>query len=142
MRIFPLSVLAIAFSFFSITSLQAEASPKTFEQWCQQKASLSAGAKITVEALLTESETQDCKAASKQLTSLESLYIQSANITDVEPIASLTNLTSLSLDHNEITDVKPLANLQNLTSLSLDTYGSLIFREGDQIVREGEYKSR
>ena len=58
MRTHSLSFLAITASLFSFTSAQAEASPKTFEQWCQQKNSLSDGAKNTVEALLKEADTQ------------------------------------------------------------------------------------
>jgi internalin A len=118
MRIFPLSVLAIAISLFSFTSVQAEASPKTFEQWCQQKNSLSDGAKNTVEVLLKKAKTQDCKVASKKLTSLTSISLESANITDVEPIASLTNLTDLYLNINEIAEISTLSNLTKLTTES------------------------
>lgn len=127
MRIFPLSVLAIAAVIFSFTSAQAEASPKTFEQWCQQKNSLSAAAKNTVEALLKQAETQDCKAASKKLTSLEELSIDNSEITDFEPIATLTNLAALyvlesgseGFDRVEIGDLKPLSKLTKLTNLAL-----------------------
>ncbi|MDX2256729.1 MAG: leucine-rich repeat domain-containing protein [Pseudanabaenaceae cyanobacterium bins.39] len=127
MRTFPLSVLATIAFIASFPAFNAEASPKTFEQWCQQKDSLSAGAKNTVEALLKQAETQDCKVANQKLNSFDEISITFGSITDFEPIATLTNLTALYLiesssegvDRIEITDLSPLSKLPKLTNLFL-----------------------
>ncbi|MFO5492442.1 MAG: leucine-rich repeat domain-containing protein, partial [Cuspidothrix sp.] len=71
--------------------------PKTFIEWCEQKASLPQETKRTVEALLKVPETQNCSQANQ----------------------TLTNLTELDLSTNQISDIKPLSNLTNLTELDL-----------------------
>ena len=44
--------------------------PKTFTEWCQQKASLPQETRRTVEALLNVAETQNCSQANQTLTKL------------------------------------------------------------------------
>ena len=93
--------------------------PKTFTEWCQQKASLPQETKGTVEALLKVAKTRNCSQANQTLTNLTSLYLWENKISDIKPLSNLTNLTSLSLWGNKISDIKPLSNLTNLTFLSL-----------------------
>ncbi|MDK2462986.1 leucine-rich repeat domain-containing protein, partial [Aphanizomenon sp. PH219] len=94
--------------------------PKTFKEWCQQKASLPQETKRTVEALLNVAETRNCSQANQTLTKLTSLYLGENKISDIKPLSNLTNLTELSLSVNKISDIKPLSNLTKLTSLSLE----------------------
>ena len=93
--------------------------PKTFKEWCQQKASLPQETKRTVEALLNVAETRNCSQANQTLTKLTSLYLGENQISDIKPLSNLTNLTSLDLSENKISDIKPLSNLTNLTALDL-----------------------
>ncbi|MBE9252128.1 leucine-rich repeat domain-containing protein [Dolichospermum sp. LEGE 00240] len=93
--------------------------PKTFKEWCQQKASLPQETKRTVEALLNVAETRNCSQANQTLTNLTFLYLWENQISDIKPLSNLTNLTLLDLWENKISDIKPLSNLTNLTSLSL-----------------------
>ena len=93
--------------------------PKTFKEWCQQKASLPQETKRTVEALLNVAETRNCSQANQTLTKLTSLNLRENQISDIKPLSNLTKLTSLSLWGNQISDIKPLSNLTNLTTLHL-----------------------
>ncbi|MFN6366382.1 MAG: leucine-rich repeat domain-containing protein, partial [Aphanizomenon sp.] len=93
--------------------------PKTFKEWCQQKASLPQETRYTVEVLLNVAKTQNCSQANQTLTKLTSLNLEVNQISDIKPLSNLTNLTSLSLSGNKISDIKPLSNLTNLTSLDL-----------------------
>ncbi|MFN7286101.1 MAG: leucine-rich repeat protein [Dolichospermum sp.] len=93
--------------------------PKTFTEWCQQKASLSKETRRTVEALLKVAKTRNCSQANQTLTKFTSLYLRENKISDIKPLSNLTNLTSLNLSENQISDIKPLSNLTNLTSLYL-----------------------
>ncbi|MFN9556405.1 MAG: leucine-rich repeat domain-containing protein [Dolichospermum sp.] len=93
--------------------------PKTFTEWCQQKASLSKETRRTVEALLKVAKTRNCSQANQTLTKFTSLYLRENKISDIKPLSNLTNLTSLDLRENKISDIKPFANLTNLTLLNL-----------------------
>jgi len=93
--------------------------PKTFKEWCQQKASLPQETKRTVEALLKVAKTRNCSQANQTLTKLTSLELWGNKISDIKPLSNLTNLTSLYLWENQISDIKPLSNLTNLTTLYL-----------------------
>ena len=93
--------------------------PKTFKEWCQQKASLPQETRYTVEVLLNVAKTQNCSQANQTLTKLTSLNLSVNQISDIKPLSNLTNLTSLSLSGNKISDIKPLSNLTNLTYLQL-----------------------
>lgn len=116
------SVLFIATLLLSFPVLQAVALPnknQSFEQWCLQKDSLPVKTKRTVEVLLKESGTQDCKLADMKLKSWATLDLGKKQISDVKPLAGLTNLTSISLSNNQISDIKPLADLIKLNWLLL-----------------------
>ena len=93
--------------------------PKTFTEWCQQKASLPQETRRTVEALLKVAKTQNCSQANQTLTKLTSLELWGNKISDIKPLSNLTKLTSLDLSVNQISDIKPLSNLTKLTSLYL-----------------------
>ena len=93
--------------------------PKTFKEWCQQKASLPQETRRTVEALLKVAKTRNCSQANQTLTKLTSLYLGENQISDIKPLSNLTNLTELYLLFNQISDIKPLSNLTNLTELYL-----------------------
>ena len=126
---------------WGVTQANEPSPGSSFKEWCQQKASLSAETRKTVEVLLDEAGTKDCELAAKNLSSRTELSLPEAPITDLSPLAALTNLKGLYLNlnaikdvrplarlikleklyisHNEITDVTPLAKLTNLTELSL-----------------------
>ncbi|WP_235334647.1 leucine-rich repeat domain-containing protein [Aphanizomenon flos-aquae] len=96
--------------------------PKTFKEWCQQKASLPQETKRTVEALLNVAETRNCSQANQTLTNLTTLtYLELGGnkISDIKPLSNLTKLTYLDLRENQISDIKPLSNLTKLTYLEL-----------------------
>ena len=102
--------------------LTAQAKPtkvKSFAEWCQQKDTVPAATKQTIDILLKEAGTEDCKLADRQLKTLTDLDISGNEISDVKPLAGLTNLTQLNLDRNKIVDVKSLSGLTNLTQLGL-----------------------
>ena len=95
--------------------------PQTFLQWCSQKKSVSADTKRTIDILLYEAGTKDCKRADRNLRNLTELDLSINQLVDIRPLAGLTNLTELRLDSNHIVDIKPLAGLTNLTILYLHT---------------------
>ncbi|WP_243406902.1 leucine-rich repeat domain-containing protein [Cuspidothrix issatschenkoi] len=76
--------------------------PKTFTEWCQQKASLPQETRRTVEALLKVAKTQNCSQANQTLTKLTSLDLRENQISDIKPLSTLTNLTSLDLGKNSL----------------------------------------
>ena len=93
--------------------------PKTFKEWCQQKASLPQETRRTVEALLKVAKTRNCSQANQTLTKLTSLELWGNKISDIKPLSNLTKLTSLYLSGNQISDTAPFSNLTNLTKLDL-----------------------
>ena len=102
--------------------------PKTFKEWCQQKASLPQETKRTVEALLNVAETRNCSQANQTLTKLTSLNLEVNKISDIKPLSNLTNLTLLDLRENKISDIQPLSNLTKLTEVDL-TKNPLIVKQ-------------
>ncbi|MEG4287623.1 leucine-rich repeat domain-containing protein [Microcoleus sp. C2C3] len=92
----------------------------SFADWCKHKDSLSESARHTVEMLLKQAGTCDCKEANRVLSNLTELHLPSNQITDLTPVSGFTNLTRLHLENNQITDITPLSGLNNLTSLHLD----------------------
>jgi internalin A len=100
------------------TSLQ-QSNSKSFAQWCKEKDSVSAATKKTINSLLDQAGTKNCKAAAAHLENLTELNI-SNKISDLRPLASLKNLTTLNLESNQIVDVSPLAGLTKLTYLNLN----------------------
>jgi len=136
-----LSTLAL---FFLVSCLPSEVvswkkttTPRTFADWCLNKANLSADTKYTINALLRVAKTQDCSQADKLLSTrtevslnynpitdlayLTRLSRYKNQITDLRPLSTLTNLTGLSLYNNQITDLQPLSTLTNLTELWLES---------------------
>ncbi|NER84487.1 MAG: leucine-rich repeat domain-containing protein [Leptolyngbya sp. SIO1D8] len=93
-----------------------------FADWCLHKAELLPDARHTVDVLLEEAGTQDCRRARRVLASspAPSLNLTDAQISNVEPLASFENLTRLDLRENQIVDVTPLANLVFLIELYLE----------------------
>ena len=118
------TILAVSGNTSFPSVAQTQPANKTFGDWCRNKASLSPGAKHTVEVLLREAETTDCNAANQKLLSLTELLLDNNDIRDIEPLQSLTNLTNLELGNNQISDIQPLQSLTKLTLLSLG--GNLI----------------
>ena len=98
----------------------AEPSPRSsFKEWCQKRSSLSAEVRKTVEVLLAQAGTSDCKLAAENLLSRTELYLSQTGISDLSPLSGLTNLTKLTLRENQIADIRPLAELTNLQELFL-----------------------
>ena len=102
--------------------------PKTFKEWCQQKASLPQETRYTVEVLLNVAKTQNCSQANQTLTKLTSLNLSVNQISDIKPLSNLTNLTLLDLRENKISDIQPLSNLTKLTEVDL-TKNPLIVKQ-------------
>jgi len=119
----PLGTLFVFFfvSSFPVqaVSLQETTTPKTFADWCLNKNNLSVETLRTIDALLQVAKTTDCNQASKLLSALTELFLDSNQIADLKPLSTLTNLTELKLNNNQITDIRPLSTLTNLTNLSL-----------------------
>jgi internalin A len=80
----------------------ASAQSKSFAQWCQQKSSVPAATRHTIDVLLKKAGTNDCQTADSKLTSLTELNLSSNRISDVKPLAGLTNLKVLALVSNPI----------------------------------------
>ena len=97
----------------------ASAQTKSFAQWCQQKSSVPAATRHTIDVLLKQAGTNNCQAADSKLKSLILLNLSDNQISDVKPLAGLTNLDEIRLSENQISDVKPLAGLTNLKLLIL-----------------------
>ena len=80
----------------------ASAQSKSFAQWCQQKSSVPAATRHTIDVLLKQAGTNNCQAADSKLRSLTDLRLDSNQISDIKPLAGLTNLTMLFLMKNPI----------------------------------------
>ncbi|MFN9598085.1 MAG: leucine-rich repeat domain-containing protein, partial [Dolichospermum sp.] len=78
--------------------------PKTFTEWCQQKASLPQQTRHTVEALLKVAKTQNCSQANQTLNQFTILNLGEDKISDISPLSTLTNLTEINLHKNKISD--------------------------------------
>jgi internalin A len=105
-------------------SLMATAAPqssiKGFAQFCQEKESLSAATQKTINSLLDQVETVNCKTAESKLKKMTKLTLNNSGVSDIRPLAGLTGLTEIDLSSNQIVDVSPLANLKKLRTLNLD----------------------
>jgi internalin A len=114
--------LALCVLSFPIKAISQEeaTTPRTFADWCLNKANLSMEALHTVDVLLQEARTQDCRQADKLLSTRTELRLESKQIADLTPLSSLTNLTVLILNNNQIADLTPLSSLTNLTVLILN----------------------
>jgi internalin A len=95
---------------------------KSFKDWCNERDSLSAETKKTVDYLLEGAGTKDCRLADIALNERTELLTSSptpSDISDLRPISSLTNLRQLSFFSHKITDLTPLVNLKNLEALAI-----------------------
>ena len=71
--------------------------PKRFVDWCLGRANLTSEIKHTVDVLLQEAKTKDCKQADNKLSTFIALYLADNQIADLKPLSSLTKLTFLGL---------------------------------------------
>jgi internalin A len=76
--------------------------PKSFAQWCQQKKSVPAETRHTIDVLLKEAGTKNCQKADTKLRNLTALNLYSNQIINVKPLAALTNLNDLRIESNQI----------------------------------------
>ena len=122
-----LSLVVVATTIFTLTLgfytlkviTETTKTPKTFTEWCQQKANLPQETRHTVEVLLKVAETQNCSQANQTLINFTKLELPLNKISDTAPLSALTNLNALYLAENQISDIKPLSNLTNLIILDL-----------------------
>jgi internalin A len=97
---------------------------KSFEQWCRQKKSLPPATRRTIDVMLSQVNTKNCRTADFKLNKLTKLEIRNYvdyvdRISDIQPFASLTKLTELSIEGQKISDLRPLSRMTNLTNLNL-----------------------
>jgi internalin A len=99
-------VSGLVLSFQALTVVAASSpqqpKPKSFAGWCQQKKSVPADTRHTIDVLLKKAGTNNCKLADTTLRNPIALPLDSNKIVDVKPLAGLTNLTVLSLENNPI----------------------------------------
>lgn len=95
----PLGTLALVLlvSSFPIKAFpqQEPTTPKTFADWCLNKANSSVQTQHTVDVLLRVAKTTDCNQASSLLSTLTELYLNNHQIADLKPLSGLTDLTRL-----------------------------------------------
>jgi len=119
----PLATLSLVLFVLSFPikafSQEETTTPRTFADWCLNKANLSIETRHTVDVLLQVAETTDCHQASKTLSTRTELDLTNNQIVDIKPLSTLTNLDWLSLYNNQIVDIKPLSALINLNFLLL-----------------------
>jgi internalin A len=94
---------------------------KSFAQWCEEKNSVSAETRKTIDVLLKESGTDDCQAANLELNKLTSIVLYDGQISDLKPLASLTNLQAIAAAQNKIVDLRPLTALNKLRALMISS---------------------
>jgi internalin A len=104
----------------AIASPPTQVKSKSFTQWCQQKDSLPAATKLTIDLLLRQAGTKSCALADAKINSLTELNLSEGGISDLRPLSGLTKLTTLNLYNNKISDLKPLSGLTKLIDLNLN----------------------
>jgi internalin A len=122
-----LSLVVVATTIFTLTLgfytlkviTETTKTPKTFTEWCEQKANLPQETRHTVEVLLKVAETQNCSQANQTLINFTKLELPLNKISDTAPLSALTNLNALYLSENQISNIKPLSALTNLNALYL-----------------------
>ncbi len=97
-------VSGLVLSFQALTPVAASPpqKPKSFGQWCQEKKSVPADTRYTIDVLLKQAGTKDCREADTKLRNLTSLDLGANKIVDVKLLAGLTNLSILDLNSNPI----------------------------------------
>ncbi|HBY80651.1 MAG TPA: hypothetical protein DEG47_27415, partial [Cyanobacteria bacterium UBA11148] len=89
----PLGTLAF---FLWVSSFPTQAvpskeatTPRTFTDWCLNKAKESGEIQHTIDVLLREAETQECHQADKILSTRTYLNLESNQIANIKPLSSL-----------------------------------------------------
>ncbi len=120
-KVFALVNLSIfLFQVRPVSAAPQQVKDKSFTQWCQQKNSLPAATRHTINILLKKADTNNCQLANAKILSLNKLDLEGNGIIDIQPLARFSKLTDLRLSNNQISDVKPLAGLTNLNILYLN----------------------
>jgi internalin A len=117
-----ISTAALLFQLIpAIASTPQQPKVKSFAEWCEQKNTVSAAVKNTIEVLLKKAETNHCQLADANLNKINtSVFALNYNkISDLRPLANLSNLNSLSLSYNDISDLRSLAELSGIVRLYL-----------------------
>ncbi|HEY9880299.1 MAG TPA: leucine-rich repeat domain-containing protein [Leptolyngbyaceae cyanobacterium] len=112
----------------------------SFQDWCENRATLTPAARLTVDVLLGQTGTEDCAEAESVLLATEELYLSlsEANLLDIfagvspttssdetsgpsdlGPLMSLPQLKRLTLTNGNIQDLTPLTQLTQLEELNL-----------------------
>ncbi|NJR32500.1 MAG: hypothetical protein HC778_06300 [Chamaesiphon sp. CSU_1_12] len=92
------SISILLLSAIPVTRVLAQqANVKSFTTWCQERNSVPADTKRTIDAMLLKAGTKDCQQADTKLKSLSELYLSGDRLKDLKPLASLTNLKALFL---------------------------------------------
>jgi internalin A len=121
------TVRLIALSLFlGVSGFRADAvplnqttTPKSFVDWCLNRANLPPDTRRTVDVLLEEAGTTECDRADRKLSPLTELDLSNNQIVDLKPLSGLSNLSILNLSNNQIADIKPLSGLSQLSILNL-----------------------
>jgi internalin A len=119
--------------------------PIIFAQWCQQRNSVSAATRKTIDVLLKKVQTKECQLVDDRVKKVTSLTIENEQISDLRPLAivtkleflhlsnnrnridylqplsGLTDLNWLALPNNRISDLRPLSRLNKLTYINLSS---------------------
>jgi internalin A len=112
-------LLNLSASCNSAIAIPQKSTPINFLNWCLRKNQLPAPTKHTVNMMLKEAGTLNCDRAAQKLSSVEYLYLNNKQISDLSPLSSLINLQVLHLSENQIRDITPLSSLTNLKGIYL-----------------------
>jgi len=112
--------------FLGVSGFRADAvplnqttTPKSFADWCLNRANLPPDTRRTVNVLLREAGTTECDRADRKLSTLTELDLSDNQIVDLKPLSGLPNLSALALSNNQIADIKPLSSLKTLEELRI-----------------------
>ncbi len=104
------TVRLIALSLFlGVSGFRADAvplnqttTPKSFADWCLNRANLPPDTRHTVDVLLQKAGTTECDRADRKLSTLTELYLSDDQIVDLKPLSSLKTLQELTIGGNPI----------------------------------------
>ena len=125
MKLLLTSIYCFSFSPIMVLTESAKAQDvsyetfKTFQDWCENKDSLSKEIRQTVDILIEKAKTSDCKLANEKLSNYRDLNITNRGISNLLPLISFSNLTRLNLNKNQIVSIQPLEKLTKLTELGI-----------------------
>ncbi len=89
--------------------------PESHEHWRYRLANFVLGPRI-IEVLVGDPKFSDLTPLAG-LKNLQTLWLESTQVTDLTPMAGLKNLQTLSLDFTQVSDLTPLVGLKNLQTL-------------------------